>query len=285
MIRVFARTRQAAGVVGVLLILALPVINIGGRALFGQPPLAGWPALVVALLGAACLLFSVAATAFSPASTAETLALSAPVRGRWMALNSPTSNVPSHGTHGYGQAFAVDLLIRSEPAADDSTPPARTGFISPSAFPSFGQPILAPAPAVVARVYDRARDHLSRTSPWALFYLYLESTIRDFLGTKRMLGNHVVLRLADGTHFVFAHLRRGSVRVAVGQSVSLGEVIGECGNSGNSTEPHLHCQRQDVESPGIAVGLPWTISPGGIPENLQFLGEPDNMAHDETNQS
>ncbi len=57
----------------------------------------------------------------------------------------------------------------------------------------------------------------------------------------------------------------GSLRVAVGDQVAAGDVVAECGNTGNSTEPHLHCQRQDVANSLVAVGLPWTIDPGGIP--------------------
>jgi hypothetical protein len=56
---------------------------------------------------------------------------------------------------------------------------------------------------------------------------------------EHLAGNFVTL--ACGSHTVLlAHLRRGSVRVAPGQSVEVGAVLGEVGNSGNSTEPHLH---------------------------------------------
>lgn len=270
---ILARGRRPATITGLLLILGPTLWNIVGRMLLGEAQLTGWTLILPIGLGMACILFGIVATTFSPVSPEKPFALAAPVQGRWMALNSPTSKVPSHGTHGYGQTFAVDLVMFPKPEAAGSAEPRRSGFTHPSAFPSFGQPLFAPAPATVVRVYDRARDHRSRTSNWALLYLHLESIVRDFMGTKRILGNHVVLHLADGTYFVFAHLRKGSSRVAIGQSVSLGEVIGECGNSGNSSEPHLHCQRQDTVSPAKAVGLPWNIQPNGIPENFQFLAE------------
>ena len=44
---------------------------------------------------------------------------------------------------------------------------------------------------------------------------------------------------------MFAHLRQGSAPVAEGDRVVAGEVIGRLGNSGNTTEPHLHLQVQD----------------------------------------
>lgn len=72
-------------------------------------------------------------------------------------------------------------------------------------------------------------------------------------------GNHVSLRLATGTHLVVAHLAPGSVAVEVGDDVEEGALLGRCGNSGNSSEPHvhLHHQRQDPALIGLlAEGLP-----------------------------
>ncbi|MCA1579206.1 MAG: M23 family metallopeptidase [Acidobacteria bacterium] len=55
---------------------------------------------------------------------------------------------------------------------------------------------------------------------------------------------------------LLAHLRSGSIRVHVGQSVSMGEPLGEVGNSGNSTLPHLHFQVMDGRDPLKAKGIP-----------------------------
>lgn len=63
-----------------------------------------------------------------------------------------------------------------------------------------------------------------------------------------------------GTYLVIAHLKNGSVAVETGDIVEEGQVIGECGNSGNSSEPHIHIhhQRQDptVFPLNFAEGLP-----------------------------
>jgi murein DD-endopeptidase MepM/ murein hydrolase activator NlpD len=73
-------------------------------------------------------------------------------------------------------------------------------------------------------------------------------------------GNHVSLRLPNDTYLIIAHLKTGSVRVAVGDVVKEGQPLGECGNSGNTSEPHIHIhlQRQDPrETPlNFADGLP-----------------------------
>lgn len=180
--------------------------------------------------------------------------VAAPVRGRWRAVNSPGDGVPSHGIVAYGQSHAVDLV--QEPA-DGSRP----GFgwwpvmRRPTDFPGFGQPVYAPMDGVVVRAADRQRDHLSRSSWPALVYLLAEG-VRELLGPRLILGNHVIVDRGDGVYAVLAHLRRGSLCVTRGQSVRAGEVLAECGNSGNTTEPHLHFQLMDHRNPLFAAGLP-----------------------------
>lgn len=55
---------------------------------------------------------------------------------------------------------------------------------------------------------------------------------------------------------LLAHLRRGSVRVHPGESLRSGDQLGECGNSGNSTEPHVRVQVTDSTHWPTARGLP-----------------------------
>ena len=55
-------------------------------------------------------------------------------------------------------------------------------------------------------------------------------------------GNEVILQLDSGVYVGYGHLKPGSVQVEPGQRVRFGDVVGEIGNSGNSTGPHLHLQ-------------------------------------------
>jgi hypothetical protein len=80
------------------------------------------------------------------------------------------------------------------------------------------------------------------------------------LSSSDPTGNSVVLALPTGTFLLIAHLKRGSVRVRAGDFVKEGDMIGACGNSGMSSEPHIHIhhQRQDpaTHPVGFAEGLP-----------------------------
>ncbi|SDP52670.1 Peptidase family M23 [Streptomyces sp. cf386] len=211
----------------------------------------------------------------SPRVAREPVEVDPPVTGRWSALNSPADRTPSHGTHAYGQTYAIDVVAEPEPGA-------RPGFrwLWPIArrngdFPAFGAPLLSVADGTVVRVVDDQRDHLSRTSLLALLYLMiLEASVRDLAGVKRIVGNHVVLDLGDGTYALYAHLRRGSLTVREGDRVTAGQQLARCGNSGNSTEPHLHFQLMDGPDPDTARGIPFTWRGIGVPGNRELFEVP-----------
>lgn len=63
------------------------------------------------------------------------------------------------------------------------------------------------------------------------------------LNPAKPAGNHVVLG-AGSEEILIAHLKKGSVAVTAGQRVQAGQLLGVVGNSGNSTEPHLHIHAQ-----------------------------------------
>lgn len=74
---------------------------------------------------------------------------------------------------------------------------------------------------------------------------------------------------------LLAHLRRGSVQVSVGDSVTAGQQLTECGNSGNSTEPHVHVQVSDSTDRNQANGVPLAFRHPGervwIPRNSEIV--------------
>ena len=140
----------------------------------------------------------------------------------------------------------------------------------PETFSSFGEPVLAVADGIVVHGSDRQRDHRSRESWPALAYmLTVEGAVRELGGARFVLGNHIVVDHGDGVYAAYAHLRRGSVRVAAGDRVEAGQHLADVGNSGNTTEPHLHVQLMDAPVVTAAAGVPfrWSdieIKPGDV---------------------
>ena len=62
---------------------------------------------------------------------------------------------------------------------------------------------------------------------------------------EHVAGNHVVIEMGNGRFVMMAHLQQGSVLVAEGDVVRGGQLIAQCGNSGNTSHPHLHLQVQN----------------------------------------
>ena len=123
---------------------------------------------------------------------------------------------------------------------------------------------------------NTARDHRSR-STWAAFaYLIGEGFARELGGSRHILGNHVVIDLGEGAYAVLAHLQRGSATVVPGQDVRRGDVVGRCGNSGNSSEPHLHFQLMDRPWVFVAAGLPFVFAGVSIDGSRERDGVPGN---------
>jgi murein DD-endopeptidase MepM/ murein hydrolase activator NlpD len=90
-------------------------------------------------------------------------------------------------------------------------------------------------------------------------------------GPAKALGCYVVLRHGGDEHSHSVHLKPGSVRVRPGDTVQRGQVIGQLGHSGNSTEPHLHFQLTDGPDPLYSRGLPILFS-NVVVEGLEYEG-------------
>ncbi|MDF1489729.1 M23 family metallopeptidase [Tessaracoccus caeni] len=184
-----------------------------------------------------------------------------PFTGRWLVQNSPANRVPSHGTHLFATTYAIDFV-----PVDDSGRSARFGLRSlfrpepPEAFVGFGRRILAPIDGLVVAVHDAEPDHPAYRGLPSLGYA-LTQRQRAAQGWVALAGNNVLIRAdeTDNTIVALCHLQQGSIAVRPGQRVSMGHHLAGCGNSGNSTEPHLHIQAVDNQDPARANAVPLTF--------------------------
>jgi hypothetical protein len=203
----------------------------------------------------------------------RTLDLAYPFRGRWLVQNSPADRVPSHGTRLFATAYAIDFV-----PVDERGRGARLSLAAilrpepPESFPGFGRRLTAPAPGVVVAVHDDEPDHVAFRGIPSIRYA-LTQRRRVAGGWLGLAGNHVVIELRTGELVALCHLQRGSNRVSVGQSVVVGDEIGRCGNSGNSTEPHVHVQAMDALDPQHANGIPISFQ-GRLPHNREVVRVP-----------
>jgi murein DD-endopeptidase MepM/ murein hydrolase activator NlpD len=195
--------------------------------------------------------------------------------------------VPSHGTDLLGERYAIDFVGVDSRRRTANVSDWRTlvGTEPPERFLGFGRPILAPVDAVVVDRHDGEPDHEARRSPVALVPYMLGQRARLRQGIGAIAGNYVILALPDRGAFVaLVHLRRGSLLVDVGDEVTVGEHLADCGNSGNSTQPHLHVQAMDSQDLTVARGIPIVFRrfreqlPGNRSSELRGREVPDEGA-------
>lgn len=198
------------------------------------------------------------------------LDLAYPFKGRWLTQNSPANRVPCHGTTLLGTSFAIDFVPVNEVGR---TAPITVGSLlrpEPAVrFPGFGRPILAPVNGVVVGVHATAPDHRALRGLSSVGYA-LTQRRRAAAGWLELAGNHVMIETRGGSVVVVCHLQHGSVAVRPGQTVEAGRRLGNCGNSGNSTEPHAHLQAMDRVDVLHACAVPITFG-GRLPHNGQII--------------
>jgi hypothetical protein len=156
-----------------------------------------------------------------------------PFEGEWIVGWGGRAAHQNYHVVSKEQRFAYDLLV----ARNGST--YRTNGTSNEDYFCFGEPILAPAAGAVVFALDSLPDNTPGQ-----------------MAPEVPPGNHVIIDHGNEEYSLLAHLQRGSVSIAVGDRVERSQQIGTCGNSGNSSEPHLHYHLQTAPRFGEGVGLP-----------------------------
>jgi hypothetical protein len=179
------------------------------------------------------------------------IVIGAPLRGSgWLALNGPNNSsihrramLALNGRVFIAQRFAIDWVqLKTEDSTFTGDPKDNKNY------KAYGSEVLAVADATVAA----AKDGIPQNVPG-------ETSRAVAMTIETLAGNHIILDLGGGNFCMYAHLQPGSLKVKPGDKVKRGQVLALLGNSGNSTEPHLHFQVMDSPSPLGAEGLPYLI--------------------------
>jgi hypothetical protein len=186
-----------------------------------------------------------------------------PLRGEWVAPNTPGKKVPSHGTDMLGQRYAYDF-VRTGPGVKGKR------FYRPSPLHylvlgvrlqdcfGWGQPIFSPTAGTVVLAEDgwpeRNPVHLARDLAILLKHAWTFDPKRT-KDLRPLTGNYLIIEASDG-YVVLAHAQTHSIQVAPGDKVVPGQRLANVGHSGNSTAPHLHFHVMDHQNPRRAQGIP-----------------------------
>jgi len=187
-----------------------------------------------------------------PEVAKSTIALAFPFKGQWRVdWGGPTKDLNQH-VQAPAQRRAADLVIAG---ADGKT--HRGDGKKNDDYYAYGREILAAADGVVSTVIDGvAENEIGSTNRYVL------------------PGNVVILKHGDTLYSVYAHLQPGKIRVKTGAKIKRGQVLGFCGNSGNSSEPHLHFQLQD----GPRLEKSWGVEAVFQNAKVTRAGKTDSIA-------
>ncbi len=141
-----------------------------------------------------------------------------PFKGEWTVFWGGTNAMVNYHYAIPGQRYAYDFVIIKGNKSYAGDP------LKNASYRAFGQEVLAPADGTVVKVENGIKDN----EPVGQ------------MNADEPAGNVVVIDHGNGEYSFLAHFQYGSIRVKPGDRVRQGDVLGYCGNSGNSSEPHIH---------------------------------------------
>ena len=155
-----------------------------------------------------------------------------PFKGEWTVFWGGDTKELNYHVENEAQKGAFDIIITDENGKSHNNNGERN-----EDYFAFEKELIAPCEAEVVLVVDGIKDN----KPGEFNPIYIP-------------GNTVILKTNNGEYLFFAHFKQNSIIVKQGQKVKKGELLGLCGNSGNSSEPHLHFHIQNVEDMNKATG-------------------------------
>lgn len=160
-----------------------------------------------------------AIVAISSDAPAEGVRVAHPLRdARWYVVQGGSYSTLNNHNHVPAQRFAIDMTITGADGrrADGLYPPDLSSYFA------YGKPVTAPCDGIVVSLNASAADQRIGTSD-----------------DEHPAGNYVAIA-CNGYTIVVAHLQPGSIEARLDGAVQAGAMLGRIGNSGNTSEPHLH---------------------------------------------
>ena len=191
-------------------------------------------------------------TSATPVDRKPVVVIDAPLTGdEWVAANGPSNTsghrralIPVNGRAYISQRYAIDWV--------ELYPDGKTYQGDPADnknYRAYGHEIHAVADGIVTET----KDGLPQNTPGA-------KSLAIPITLETIGGNHVITDMGNGLYAFYAHMQPGTLRVKVGDKVHRGQVLGLLGNTGNSSEPHLHFDICNASSMLACEGFPYAFA-------------------------
>jgi murein DD-endopeptidase MepM/ murein hydrolase activator NlpD len=168
-----------------------------------------------------------------PKLTRNTTKLILPFKDEWTVIWGGDTKALNYHVVSEAQKNAFDIVI-----TDSKGNSFKTDGKTNEDYYAFGKNLIAPCDGEIVLVVDGVKDNV----PGVLNPIYVP-------------GNTVIIKTQHNEYLFFAHFKQHTIIVKQGQKIKQGELLGLCGNSGNSSEPHVHFHIQNVEDMNLATGV------------------------------
>ncbi len=173
----------------------------------------------------------------------NTVELSSPLKsGKFIILHGGSRPMVNAHFHVNPQNYAIDIVGLNEFGMRANS---IGGGKTLKNYKIYGEPVYSPCKGKIILVVDEFED--------------LQPPQTD---TKNIAGNHILIEF-NRNEILLAHLKKGSIKVKVGDLVDTNTVLAQVGNTGNTSEPHLHMHLESGGEPNTILngkGIPFKIN-------------------------
>ena len=167
-----------------------------------------------------------------PKLVRNTTKLILPFKDEWTVIWGGDTKELNYHVVSPAQKNAFDIII-----TDAKGRSYKTDGKTNEDYYAFGKELLAPCDGEIVLVVDGVKEN-----------------VVGEMNTFNVGGNMVIIKTASNEFLVFCHFKHQSIKVKEGQKIKQGQLLGLCGNTGNSSEPHLHFHIQNIEDLNTATG-------------------------------
>ncbi|MEK4628600.1 MAG: M23 family metallopeptidase [Solibacillus sp.] len=150
-----------------------------------------------------------------------------PICDEWVVFWGGTNEFYNYHYAYEHMRYAYDLVRVKDGSTYQHNPLRNENYYA------FGADVIAPCSGQIVTVVNDLLDN-----------------VPGEMDEENAAGNYVVIAHEHEEYSMIAHLKQHSICVKTGDFVNVGQIIGRCGNSGNSSEAHIHFQVMD--SPQLA---------------------------------